>query len=150
MTRRKPDSQLPPARLLQGHLPGLSRAELAANLTCTKEFDHPGKQVPATHLLIYSDQAGFWQAKPRCEQHPATDDVPLIRFMWPDAPCLIIQLDAPEPIESQRRELLAKAAELAADAPYIADFDPGVLARWLQTALSGDQADLDALAQELS
>lgn len=64
----------------------------AAGLYCTKLVDHEAGIVPATHMLLIGDSDGVWQARGRCDDHPAEQDVMIIRLCWPDQPWLIIDL----------------------------------------------------------
>ena len=64
---------------------------------CSKNFPHPdGDQ--ATELLLvqnpYAGPPGAWDARPRCAEHPAADDIPMLRRINPGLKCVVVPLEA--------------------------------------------------------
>jgi hypothetical protein len=66
-------------------------------LFCSKLFDHGSERAGAAELLLIADPDGGWAAKPRCKDHPAVDDVRLLRKVSPLSACMIVRIaDAAE------------------------------------------------------
>jgi hypothetical protein len=59
---------------------------------CSKNFPHPeGDQ--ATELLLIHNPGGLtWTGMPRCSEHPASDDIPILNRIEPDIKYVIIPL----------------------------------------------------------
>lgn len=72
----------------------LSPATVAASplLACSKQFDHLATRAPAVELLLLSDREGGWVAKPRCADHPAVDDVRLVKKASPLTAAIVLKV----------------------------------------------------------
>ena len=63
-------------------------------LRCTKNFPHTASDR-ATELLLIQDpyDGNVWDVKLRCTEHPAADDIPILRRINPSLICVIVPLD---------------------------------------------------------
>ncbi len=105
-----------PARI-EGALPGLSLADAALFLPCSKALDHPDGPAAATELLLITVDGRDWTAKPRCIRHPAAADVRLITKAVPAALCLVVALFWPE--QGDANYGAQPPSEPAADGPDV-------------------------------
>jgi hypothetical protein len=64
--------------------------------TCTKHVNVPCENE-ATEILLVRERGplwdGDWQARPRCAEHPAADDVAMISRVYPFAETKIVPAD---------------------------------------------------------
>jgi hypothetical protein len=62
-------------------------------LRCSKTFDHPGGAQATELLLINHPDDTHWEVKPRCAEHPAADDIPVLHKLNPSLQCIVVPLD---------------------------------------------------------
>lgn len=62
-------------------------------LTCSKNFQHDGSGQATELLLVRHPDDAAWDVKPRCGEHPAADDIPLLHKLNPSLICVVVPLD---------------------------------------------------------
>jgi hypothetical protein len=60
---------------------------------CSKQFPHPDGDQAVELLLIKSFGDQNWTARPRCADHPAAGDIPMLQKVNPATVCAIVPLD---------------------------------------------------------
>jgi hypothetical protein len=59
--------------------------------TCSKQIPSLCGQ-PAVEFLLVSGVAGNWTGKARCKDHPAADDLRMVRRVDPSLTCLVAKV----------------------------------------------------------